>query len=378
MHRFLLIGFFICSNALAYGQQALRELGNLPTDISETSGLIFYNGKLITHNDSGNSAQLFEIDTTSLEVTRMVSVVNAENIDWEDITQDDTYIYIGDFGNNLGTREDLAIYRIAKQEYEQSETVSAEIINFSYEDQINFSDMGTSDWDAEAFIWRDNQLIIFTKQWQSQGTVAYAIADTPGTHTAQRLDNFDVNGLITGATYNTLTDVIYLIGYSSILSPFGVRIEGATNSEIFGGEIERNVFDVNFAQIEGIAFSDENTFYVSSEFFTRNTPTITLEQNLFSFDTSDAIPEPEPEPEPEDEGLLLFRTYGSNILEYEFNTDQTIIGRAIHNARGQLLQYRLGTEIENNTIDISTLSNSVYYLTFFLSDDSRISRAFSK
>ncbi len=378
MHRLLLIGFFICYNALAYGQQNLRELGNLPIDISESSGLIFYNGKLITHNDSGNSAQLFEIDTTSLQVTRTVSILNAENIDWEDITQDDTHIYIGDFGNNLGTRQDLAIYRIAKQEYEQSEEVSAEKINFTYEDQTNFSEMGFSDYDAEAFIWRDDQLVLFTKQWQTQGTVGYAIPDTPGAHTAQRLDSFDVNGLITGATYNTATDLIYLIGYTPILSPFIVRIESATNSEIFRGPVEQNVFDVNFAQIEGIAFSDENTFYVSSEFFTRNTPTITLEQKLFSFDTTDSITEPEPEPEPKDEGLLLFRTYGSNILEYEFTTDQTIEGRAIHNARGQLLQFRIGAEIENNSIDISTLSNAVYYLTFFLSDDSRISRAFSK
>ena len=314
MHRLFLIGFLICSHAFVLGQEALRELGNLPEAISETSGLIFYNGKLITHNDSGNSAQLFEIDTTSLLITRTITILNAENSDWEDITQDDTYIYIGDFGNNLGTRDDLAIYRIAKQEFEQNDEVSAEKTNFNYEDQTDFSNTGNSDWDAEAFIWRDNQLLIFTKQWQSQATVVYAVPDTPGTHEAKRLDRFDVNGLITGATYNSLTDLIYLVGYSSILNPFYIRIEGSTNSEIFGGTVERNVFDVPFAQIEGIAFSDVDTFYISSEFFSRNTPAITLEQKLFALNTNDEEPEPEPEPEPNDEGLLLFKTYGSNIL----------------------------------------------------------------
>ncbi len=377
MHRLFIIGFLICSNTFVFGQQALRELGNLPGEISESSGLIFYNGKLITHNDSGNSAQLFEIDTTSRQITRTVTILNAENIDWEAITQDDTHIYIGDFGNNVGIREDLAIYKIAKQEYAQADEVSAEKINFSYEDQIDFSDTGTSDWDAEAFIWRDDQLFIFTKQWQTQGTVAYVIPDTPGTHDAQRLDSFDVNGLITGATYNALTDVIYLIGYSSFLNPFNVRIEGATSSEIFKGVVVRNTFDVSFAQIEGIAFADANTYYISSEFFSRNTPAITLAQKLFSFDTNDTDQEPDPEPEPEDQGLLIYKTYGSTTLEYELITDQTIIGRAIHNTKGQLLEYKIGSAIEDSAIDLSTYSNAVYYLTFYLSGGKQ-SRAFAK
>ncbi len=150
MKKELILIFFLLISLILTGQQPSQELGPMPDIVFETSGLIFYNGKLVTHNDSGNTPQLFEIDTVSLEITRTVTLKNVENVDWEDIAQDDLYIYIGDFGNNLGTRQDLAIYRIAKSDYNGSDSVMAEVINFEYEDQVDFTNVGNSDWDAEA------------------------------------------------------------------------------------------------------------------------------------------------------------------------------------------------------------------------------------
>jgi len=74
----------------------------LPSNIVESSGAIIFNNRLITHNDSGGENKLFEVDLTTQQVARTVTISNATNIDWEDITQDDTFIYIGDFGNNNG------------------------------------------------------------------------------------------------------------------------------------------------------------------------------------------------------------------------------------------------------------------------------------
>ena len=104
--------FFWCVSS--FSQENIEIVGALPDTVSETSGLIFHNGKLITHNDSGGRPELYEIDTTSLEITRTVTIENIENIDWEDIAQDDTHIYIGDFGNNGGDRTDLKIYKCLK------------------------------------------------------------------------------------------------------------------------------------------------------------------------------------------------------------------------------------------------------------------------
>lgn len=138
---------------------------NLPVTIEETSGLIFFNNRLITHNDSGNTAQLFELDTISGAINRTVTVSNATNVDWEDIAQDDSYIYVGDFGNNNGNRTDLKIYRISKTDYEASTSVIADIINFSYADQIDFtSNPNNTNWDAEGLVVWGELLICFFKK----------------------------------------------------------------------------------------------------------------------------------------------------------------------------------------------------------------------
>ena len=387
-----LLSLVILFHAFVFSQENAEELGNLPSVISETSGLLFHNGKLITHNDSGNTPQLFEIDTVTLQITRTVTVLNVDNVDWEDLAQDIDYIYIGDFGNNVGTRSDLAVYRIRKQDYDSSDTVQAERLDFSYVDQLDFTDSGNSDWDAEAFFVLDNDLIILTKQWKSNGTVAYSIPKTPGTHVAQRIEDFDSNGLITGATYNPLSDVLFIIGYSSILGPFTIRIDQPTTTSIFGITAERIPFGGGLAQVEGIAYVDVNTYFVSSEFFTNASPSITLQSKLFSFKTVDMTEEEDPEQseepeEPEDaemptlesqeQNLLLYRAFGSNELEYELNTDRAIFGRAIFDATGKRIQYTLGEEIEGSTIDLSYFGSAVYYLTFYL-DNGVIAKAFTK
>ena len=40
---------------------------------------------------------------------------NIKNTDWEEISQDKDFIYIGDIGNNSGNRDDLKIYRAGKK-----------------------------------------------------------------------------------------------------------------------------------------------------------------------------------------------------------------------------------------------------------------------
>ena len=173
-------------SAIGVSQSDIRSLGTLPQEILETSGLIFYNGSLITHNDSGNTSELYELDVETLEITRTIRVLNAENSDWEDISQDSDFIYIGDIGNNQGSRQDLGILKIAKVDFDTSNEVNAERINFLYEDQTNFTATSDSDFDAEALFALDDNLFVLTKQWRSEGTVAYKIPKTPGTFLAER------------------------------------------------------------------------------------------------------------------------------------------------------------------------------------------------
>lgn len=388
--KLVLYGALLISATL-FSQEDMRELGNLPTMVSETSGLLFHNGKLITHNDSGNTPQLFEIDTTSLEITRTVTISNVENVDWEDLAQDDDFIYIGDFGNNSGIRTDLSIYKISKQDYDQSEIIAAERLDFSYEDQTDFMNNGNSDWDAEAFFSLNDELIILTKQWQTEGTVAYSIPKTPGNHSAKNLERYDISGLVTGATYNPLSEVLFLIGYSSLLGPFTVRVDSPTIASIFNASTERIEFGNGLAQVEGITYVDLNSYFVTSESFSNTSPSINLESKLFAFDTPDMEGEPPVEEPPVEEppvedpmnqetrenGLLLYREFGSNFLHYELTTDRDVFGRAIHDPLGRLLDYAPNPEPDTSTIDLSTFGSSVYYLTFYL-DNGVLSKAFAK
>ena len=133
MKRIIIITSFILSTFNAISQITdIEEKFDLPIILNESSGAIFFNDKLIIHNDSGNENKLYELDTNSRVITRTVTVTNATNVDWEDITQDNTSIYIGDIGNNNGDRNDLKIYKINKSDYLISNNVTAEIINLSY------------------------------------------------------------------------------------------------------------------------------------------------------------------------------------------------------------------------------------------------------
>jgi hypothetical protein len=75
----------------------------------------FYNNNIITHNDSGGQANLYEINASTGAVLRTVAITNATNVDWEDIAQDALYIYIGDIGNNFGNRTDLKYIKFRKK-----------------------------------------------------------------------------------------------------------------------------------------------------------------------------------------------------------------------------------------------------------------------
>ena len=265
----------------------------LPSNIVESSGAIIFNNRLITHNDSGGENKLFEVDLTTQQVARTVTISNATNIDWEDITQDDTFIYIGDFGNNNGTRTDLKIYKISKSDYANATNITAEIINFSYSDQTDFtSSPNNTIWDAEALVSLDaNQLLVFTKNWVDGNTKAYAIPKTPGTYAVNAQSTvLNAGGLIAGGTFNTASGKLYLVGYTSVLQPFVWVSYGFNINDIFSGSNTQTVLSgLGQEQVEGITFIDDNSYYMTSESFSISVGSFTFMDNakLMSFSTND-------------------------------------------------------------------------------------------
>ncbi|WP_175288726.1 T9SS C-terminal target domain-containing protein [Flagellimonas eckloniae] len=350
---------FLMFNVFIYGQKDLVQLGALDASIKETSGLIYYNGNLITHNDSGNTPQLFELNPENGEILRTVTITNAQNVDWEDLSQDENFIYVGDFGNNRGNREDLGFYIINKNEYQNSTTVSAERISFAYPDQLDFTTTVNSDWDAEAFFVLDDNLIVLTKQWQEMGTVAYKIPKTAGNHIAQRMDSYQIDGLITGSTYNETENKLVLTGYSELLFPFIVEIDGVSDTTIFAGTVSKSPLDIGIAQIEAIA-NFEDTYFITSEEFINSTPQIISTSRLFLFTLENIVQA--------NEKLVLYQPDGNFLLNYRLDTEDEVFEQAIFDVSGRRVFYNPIAIFKDGSIDTSYLRPSLYFLSFFLEE----------
>ncbi|RYG32539.1 MAG: hypothetical protein EOO01_34145, partial [Chitinophagaceae bacterium] len=74
------------------------KLFTIDSKIPEASGLVLWNGLFWTHNDSGRQAALFAVDTTTGAIKKTFTFSGVVNRDWEELTQDDDYFYLGDIG----------------------------------------------------------------------------------------------------------------------------------------------------------------------------------------------------------------------------------------------------------------------------------------
>ncbi len=267
MRKYFILGLILLSTISTLAQ-SLTLKTPLNDEIEETSGLIRINNRLITHNDSGSEASLYEIDSLNGEVLRRVKISNAQNTDWEDITKDSLYIYIGDFGNNKGTRTDLKIYKIAINDYLNNDSVTADSISFEYSDQTDFSpSFFATNFDAEALISYEDSLYIFTKNWGNKWSKVYALPKTPGHYSTTARDSIFCNGFITGADYNTYNESIMLTGYT-LNSNFIIKLSHWENNFFTKGNINRYEItppDNTSKQIESIVSIDANQYYMTSE-----------------------------------------------------------------------------------------------------------------
>ena len=219
--------------------QDISKVTSLNDDIAETSGLIYFQNTLITHNDSGGMNALYEIDRENGNILRTVTINGASNVDWEDICQDEDYLYIGDFGNNSGNRTNLRIYKVLKSDYLNSENVNAQIIEFDYADQNDFtSSPNNNNFDAEALISYNGSLYVFTKNWVDQRTNIYEVPKDEGNYSVERIDEFDAQGLVTGGTFNPLANKVVLTGYAG-LKAFIIELSGFSDGK-FSNDLLKN------------------------------------------------------------------------------------------------------------------------------------------
>ncbi len=253
-----------------YGAQTISITKSYPMDdiLSETSGLIFWDGMLWTHNDNDDSI-IYKLGPNDGSISGNISLAPQINMDWEEISQDDDHIYIGDIGNNVkGNRQDLRIIRIVKSSI-LSDRPQMDSINFIYGDQkiMDSERPNNTDYDCEAFIVTDDAIFLFTKEWISNGTQIYKLPKTPGKYIAEFKGRYDVGGLITGAVYVKDKGIVALSGYSALLQPFIFLLYDFEDEDFFGGNKRKLNIALPFHQVEGIATEDGLLYYISNERF---------------------------------------------------------------------------------------------------------------
>ncbi len=244
----------------------LIKLSDLDNDINESSGLVKVDQVLWTHNDSDGANKIYSIIEDTGEIDQKVNIDNATNSDWEDIAVDASHLYIGDFGNNSGERQDLTIYKIPKSVLPAD--TDAEKIFFIFSDQTSFNNSNNMhNFDCEAMIATANELFIFSKNHVDLQTKLYSLPKTPGVYTADRVDAFDVEGLITGAAMDEVTNTLCLLGYNkdgSDFLPFVWIFYDYTGTDFFNGTSKRINLPIQ-AQTEGICFKGNGEYIISSE-----------------------------------------------------------------------------------------------------------------
>lgn len=256
----------------------------LPGVMSETSGLVLFNDQLLTHNDDSDT-NLYLVDPSDPDDYMILPITGASNIDWEDIAEDENYIYIGDFGNNAsGNRTNLRIFRILKSELMNNPV--ADTISFSYETQTDFipQSSNSTDFDCEAFIVTAGKIHLFTKEWGTKKTSVYELEKTPGTHVAIYKGTLNVQGLITGGTHLEEEQLVVLSGYSIVMQPFVYLLYDFENDDFFSGNKRKIMLNLPYHQVEGITSEDGLMYYLSNEAFA--TGNIQVDPKITTIDLS--------------------------------------------------------------------------------------------
>ena len=357
-----------------FSQVTVSEKYVLDNNVKETSGLLVLSNKIITHNDSGDDPKLYELNRDTGVIERGSAISNASHIDWEEITMDDEYIYVGDIGNNNGNRTDLKIYKIDKDDFTSSNTVSAEIINFSYEDQTDFTSLpNANNFDAEALTILDDTLIIFTKNWQNFQTNVYQILKTPGTHSATRISRGNVQGLITGATVSSENpNLFFLSGYDASLVPFLIVISEnrAPGTDIFNNGFTKVSLENDLeegSQVEGISSYALNKLYISRENFQGNLNGSSIERDPKLYEITEQF-------------SSLLNTTSVHKLEVSINNpvgDEIRIQSNLNIKQVRLfsiLGKQVLTNLNSNKLMVNHLKKGLYILSVHFENERRITR----
>ena len=248
----------VCLNLVV--AQTVEKVVELPVQVYETSGLEYFEGNFLTHNDSGGKPILYLFSEAG-ELLENYLIPNAKNKDWEDLTRDEDLIYISDTGNNNGSRKKLKILMVDPNK--NFDLVGE--IKIKYKNQKNFEKRKKHPYDVEAIAALPKSLVLFSKNRKTFTTELYFIPKKEGSYSLKSKRSLPVNSLITGADYNDRLKLFVLVAYNKEGEQFIYTLPNFNSKKLEELQFIKHKIPVDRAQIEAIKIINQNTFWVTSE-----------------------------------------------------------------------------------------------------------------
>lgn len=270
----LFLGLIFLTQAISFSQEFRFRLKKkdsyyMPDEVRETSGLAYWNGHIITHNDSGGKNEVYLLDTLGGEVKKTMILKGSVNRDWESVYLYNDKLYVGDFGNNMGSRKNLTIYTADWNTLLEKGEVRVDSIRFYYPDQDDFSKQKHShNFDCEAMVVYQDSIYLYSKSWKDKQTTVRVIPAAPGEYAAPVRYSFSAGGLITGAAFHEEKKMLVLIGYNldtPVLRPFVWVFNAAHPGKLAGANGLQVSLSPDFTQIEGVTFLPSGRLAISAE-----------------------------------------------------------------------------------------------------------------
>ena len=235
----------------------LQSAISLPNSLKETSGLHCEKNSLLSVNDSGNDPVVYRI---SLEGDVLFSQrLPIDNQDWEAMTADEQYWYIGDIGNNSGRRETLSLFKVNQGAPNEITELTLTYAGVDMSEHVYFE----HDYDAEALVNVQEHLFLFSKSWSTEVGLVYKINKDDKVQSVRPLAEIQgLPGVITGAAWDAHNEQFLLAGYQTsfwgMMSPFIASL--SRSFEIL--HIQKLE---GFSQVEAICIDNKQAIWLTQE-----------------------------------------------------------------------------------------------------------------
>lgn len=273
----LLSLFFGSCLTMAAQNPSFQAVSGIP----ELSGMVEIRGSFWGLNDSDNPPLLYRFDPATGKTTDSTSFANASNVDWEELACNGKEVFIGDFGNNDGSRKNLRLFRFPADSLGKK-LVRVDTISFYYPEQTDFTPFILSNWDCEAMLAGTDSIILFSKSKADGICRVYMVPNEPGRHAARLAEQKELNFWVTGAARGingsiALCGYVYLGSFSNFLA-----VLHPTNSRPFSGITCQTSLTLNHAdQLESLIYPAADTFLLGCEASSGNPAGVyTLQSNL--------------------------------------------------------------------------------------------------